>query len=226
MTESRTDAYVRRPMTSSTCRDTEPISFCRDGLQRSELDLNLLLCSSVFLLFLLPRVASPSNKGQFTPFSIVFVPSTDTPETTGNLFSTMEDLDQSNHALAISEMSDIYLDPAELEKMRKSKADAGPTNSEEKVRDAHKILAAQPRVVVTKEHHEELVQSIFEDLARLRNNIHADFQCDELERYMSLIDQLCVAVLVLAKSDLMVEAADGKEEGQEVAVEDYGLKVD
>jgi hypothetical protein len=43
---------------------------------------------------------------------------------------------------------------------------------------------------------------------------------------MSLIDQLCVAVLVLAKSDLMVEAADGKEEGQEVAVEDYGLKVD
>jgi hypothetical protein len=43
---------------------------------------------------------------------------------------------------------------------------------------------------------------------------------------MGLIDQLCVAVLVLAKCDLMVEAADGKEERQEAAEKEYGLKVD
>jgi hypothetical protein len=139
----------------------------------------------------------------------------------------MEDLDQSNHALAISEMSDIYLDPAaEIKKKGKSKVDAGTTHDEDKVRDAHKILAAQPRVVVTKKHHEELIQSIFEGLAHLRNNINADFEGDQLECYMGLIDQLCVAVLVLAKCDLMVEAADGKEERQEAAEKEYGLKVD
>jgi hypothetical protein len=128
----------------------------------------------------------------------------------------MDDLDQSNHALAISEMTDIYLDPTELKKKGKSKADTGPIHNEDKVedkvRDAHNLLAAKPRLVVTKKHHEETVQSIFEG--------------DELDRYMGLIDQLCVAVLVLAKSDLMVEATDGKEEGQEVAEKEYGLKVD
>jgi hypothetical protein len=143
----------------------------------------------------------------------------------------MDDLDQSNHALAISEMSGIYLDPAaELKKKDKSKADAGPAHDEDKVedkvRDAHDLLAAQPRVVITKKHHEELVQSIFEGLARLRNHIHEDFEGDELDGYMGLIDQLCVAVLVLAKSDLMVEAAGGKEEDQEVVEEEYGLKID
>jgi hypothetical protein len=132
----------------------------------------------------------------------------------------MEDLDQSNHALAISEMSDIYLDPAaEIKKEGKSKVDAGTTHDEDKVRDAHKILAAQPRVVVTKKHHEELVQSIFESLARLRNHTHEDFEGDQLGCYMGLIDQLCVTVL-------MLEATDSKEEGQEVAEEEYGLRVD
>lgn len=128
----------------------------------------------------------------------------------------MEDLDQSNHALAIFEMSGIYLDPTELKKKGgKSKADAGPTHDEDKVRDAHKILAAQPREVVTNERHEELVQSIFEGLARLRDNINADFEGEDLARYTSLVDQLCVAIIVLAKCDIMSDAADSMKEGQE-----------
>jgi hypothetical protein len=134
----------------------------------------------------------------------------------------MENLDQSNHALAISEMSGIDLDPTELKKKGKSKFDTGPSYDEDKVRDAHKIMTSHPREVITKKHHEELVQSIFEGLARLRDNINADSRGEELECYIGLIDQLYVAILVLAKCDLVLDAADGKEEGQE----EYGLKVD
>jgi hypothetical protein len=101
----------------------------------------------------------------------------------------MEDLDQSNHALAISEMSDIYLDPTEIKKKNKSmnKADTGPTHDDNKATDAQEMLAAQPRKIVSKEYHEKLVKSIFEGMASLRDNIKADFEGDEHARYMGLL---------------------------------------
>jgi ABC-type Zn2+ transport system substrate-binding protein/surface adhesin len=100
----------------------------------------------------------------------------------------MEDLDQSNHALDISEMSNVYLDPTEIKKKKsKSKADTGPTHNHNKVTDVHKMLAAQSRKTVSKEYHEKLVKSIYESLSRLRDNIDADFEGGELEHCMSLV---------------------------------------
>jgi hypothetical protein len=138
----------------------------------------------------------------------------------------MEDLDQSNHALDISEMSDIYLDPTEIKKKNKSKVDAGPTQDEHKATDAQEMLAAQPRKIVSKEYHQKLVKAIFEGMARLRDNINIDFEGDERDRYMGLVGQLSLLIHELAGCDLKSEAAVGEKEGQEVVEEEYGLKVD
>jgi hypothetical protein len=138
----------------------------------------------------------------------------------------MEDLDQSNHALDISEMSNIHLDPTEIKKKdkNKSKANAGPTHHDNKV--TRKMMAAQPRKTVSKEYHEKVVESIYEGLSRLRDIIDAEFEGDELERYMGLVDQLSLVIHELAGCDLKSEAAAGKEEGKEGDEEEYGLKVD
>jgi hypothetical protein len=90
----------------------------------------------------------------------------------------MEDLDQSNHALDISEMSNIYLDPSEIKKKnkRENKADAGTSPNDNKVTNAPEMLAAQPRKTVSKEYHEKLVKAISEGMARLRDNIKADLR--------------------------------------------------
>jgi hypothetical protein len=140
----------------------------------------------------------------------------------------MEDLDQSNHALDISEMSNICLDPTEIKKKNKnkSKADTGPTYDDNKVANAHKMLTTQRRKAVSKGYHEKLVKSIFEGMARLRENIKTDFEADERDRYMGLFGQLSLLILELAGCDLKSEAAAGKEEGKESDEEDYGLKVD
>jgi hypothetical protein len=134
----------------------------------------------------------------------------------------MEDLDQSNHALAISEMSDIYLDPTEIKKKNK----AGPTHDDNKATEAQEMLAAQSRKTVSKEYHEKLVKSIFEGMARLRDNINIDFEGDERVRYMGLVGQLSLLIHELAGCDLKSEAAVGEKKGQEVVEEEYGLKVD
>ena len=134
----------------------------------------------------------------------------------------MEDLEQSSHALDISEMSGIYIDPSELKKeKKKNKAKPGATNNDNKVGDIREFLAAQHRKSVNKEYHEKLVKSIFEDLSRLRNNIIADFEGDELERYMDLLGKLSLLILELARCDLMPETAVGKAHEEE-----YGLEVD
>jgi hypothetical protein len=138
----------------------------------------------------------------------------------------MEDLDQSNHALDISEMSNIYIDPTEIRKKNKSKADAGPTHDDNKATDAREMLAARPRKTASKEYHEQLVKSISEGMARLRDNINVDFKGDVLERYMSLVGQLSLLIRELAGCDLKSETAVGEKEVQEVVEEEYGLKVD
>lgn len=134
----------------------------------------------------------------------------------------MEDLDQSNHALDISEMSGIYLDPDELKKKSKSKAKTGTIDDDNKAEDVLENFAALPRKPVNKEHHEKLVKSIFEGLSRLRENINAAFEGDELELHMKGVAQLSVLILELARCDLVSETAVGKEheEGE------YGLEVD
>jgi hypothetical protein len=134
----------------------------------------------------------------------------------------MEDLNQSNHALDISEMSGIYLDPDELKKEIKSKAKTGAINDDNKGEDALKNLAAQPRKPVNKEHHEKLVKSIFEGLSRLRENINAVFEGDELDIHMKGMAQLSLLILELARCDLVSETAVGKEHEEE----EYGLEVD
>jgi hypothetical protein len=138
----------------------------------------------------------------------------------------MEDLDQSNHALDISEMSNIHLDPTEIKKKNKSKADTGPTHDDNKVTNAHKLLITQRRKTVSKEYHEKVVESIYEGLSRLRDIIDAEFEGDELEHHMGLVDQLSLLIHELAGCDLNQETAVGKEEGREVVEEEYGLKVD
>jgi hypothetical protein len=140
----------------------------------------------------------------------------------------MEDLDQSNHALDISEMSNIYLDPSEIKKKnkRENKADAGTTPNDNKVTNAPEMLAAQPRKTVSKEYHEKLVKAISEGMARLRDNIKADFEGDERTRYMGLVGQVSLLIHELAGCDLNQETAVSEEEGQEVVEEEYGLKVD
>jgi hypothetical protein len=139
----------------------------------------------------------------------------------------MEDLDQSNHALDISETSNIHLDPTEIKKKNnKSKADTGPTYNDNEVKDAHKMLITQRRKTVSKEYHEKPVKSVFDGLSRLRDNIDADFEGDEHVRYMGLVGQLSLLIWELAGSDLSQGTAVGEKEGQEAVEEEYGLEVD
>ena len=134
----------------------------------------------------------------------------------------MEDLNQSNHALDISEMSGIYLDPDELKKKGKTKAKTGPIDDDNKACAALENLAAQPRKSINKEDHEKLVKSIFEGLSRLRENINAVLESDELDLHVKGMAQLSLLILELAKCDLMSETAVGKEREEE----EYGLEVD
>lgn len=114
----------------------------------------------------------------------------------------MEDLNQSNHALDISEMSGIHLDPAELKKQSKKKSKPGTTDDDNQVKDVYEKLAAQPRKSVTKEQHEGLTKAILKDLSRLRGYVNEDFKGDKLDRYKDLVGQLTLLIAELAKSDL------------------------
>jgi hypothetical protein len=134
----------------------------------------------------------------------------------------MEDLNQSNHALDISEMSGIYLDSDELNKKGKTKIKSGAIDDDSKAEDALKNLAAQPRKSVNKEDHKKLVKAIFEGLSRLRENINAVFEGDELDFHMKGMAQLSLLILELARCNLVSETAIGKEHEEE----EYGLEVD
>jgi len=137
----------------------------------------------------------------------------------------MEDLDQSNHALDISEMSGIILDPAELKKQSKKKAEPGTTIDDDKANHLYETLMRQTRQSVTKQRHKGVVKAILKDLTRLHGYITADFEGDELTRYMDVLKRLSLPIFELVKSDLKVETADDKEEvGAEE--QEYGMEVD
>lgn len=144
---------------------------------------------------------------------------------------TMEDLDQSRHALDISEMSDVHLDPDELKKQSKKKSETGTTNDDDQVTTrvalAYEMVAvqSQPRKSITEEQHEGLIQAILKHLVLLQGYINEDFQGDEHKRYMDLVGQLALLVVALASCDLKSENADGKEEFVPEEKE-YGLEVD
>ena len=137
----------------------------------------------------------------------------------------MEDLDQPNHALDISEMSGIILDPAELKKQGKKKAELSTTIDDDQVNHLYETLMRQPRQSVTKQRHKGVVKAILKDLTRLHGYINADFEGDELTRYMDVLKRLSMLIFELVKSDLKVETADDKEEvGAEE--QEYGMEVD
>ena len=153
----------------------------------------------------------------------------------------MEDLSQSNHALDISEMSNIHLDPTELQKQSMKKSEAGTTNGynhdtngdnqvttdDERVEHAYEIVLfqSQPRKSVTEKQHEGLVKAILKDLVRLQRYIYEDFEGDEPMRYKELNSQLTKHIVELAGCDLEKGNADGKE-GDGHEEQEYGLKVD
>lgn len=153
----------------------------------------------------------------------------------------MEDLSQSNHALDISEMSNIHLDPTELQKQSMKKSEAGTTNGhnhdtngdnqvttdDERVEHAYEIVLfqSQPRKSVTEKQHEGLVKAILKDLVRLSRYIYEDFEGDEPMRYKELNSQLTKHIVELAGCDLEKGNADGKE-GDGHEEQEYGLKVD
>ena len=155
----------------------------------------------------------------------------------------MEDLSQSNHALDISEMSNIHLDHTELQKQSMKNSDTGTTNGhdhdhvtsdnnqvttdDERVDHAYEIVLfqSQPRKSITEEQHEGLVKAILKDLIRLQRYIYEDFDRDEPVRYKELTSQLTQHIIKLAGCDVEKDIADGKEEATSEEQE-YGLKVD
>jgi len=137
----------------------------------------------------------------------------------------MEDLDQSNHVLDISEMSGIHLDPTELKKQSKKKAEPGTTIVNDQANHAYETLMRQSRQSITKQRHKGVVKAILKDLTRLQGYINADFEGDEVTRYMDVLKQLSMLVFELVKSDLKVETADDKEE-VDAEEQEYGMEVD
>lgn len=74
----------------------------------------------------------------------------------------MEDLDQSNHVLDISEMSGIHLDSTELKKQGKKKSEPG-TMDDDQISHLYETLMRQPRESVTKQRHKGVVKAILKD---------------------------------------------------------------
>lgn len=136
----------------------------------------------------------------------------------------MEDLDQSNHALDISEMSGIILDPTELKKQGKKKAEPGTINDDQ-INHLYETLMRQSRQSVSKQRHKGFVKAVLKDSTRLHGYINADFEGDELTRYMDVLKRLSMLIFELVKSDLKAETADGKE-GEGPEEQEYGMEVD
>lgn len=86
-------------------------------------------------------------------------------------------------------------------------------------RRVHEIVGAQTRKNVNKEYHLVVVDSIFQDLSTVRDNIREDLEDGELLKYYErLFVSLSIMVLELARSDLSLKTDDVELE--------YGLEVD